>query len=82
MLIGRIQGFTRELGKPKDWDNERDGHCEALPILDVDANGVPAMVSAWYPTPDEAKRIAAGEPVYLWIFGRSHPPVSLSVAGE
>jgi hypothetical protein len=81
MIIGRIAGATRELGKPANWNAERDGECGSLAILDVTAEGGHnVMMSAWYPTPDEVARIAAGEPVYLSIWGVMHPPVMLSVA--
>ena len=77
MLIGRIHGATRVLGKPSDMTDEQ---CGSLAIRDMVVDGLPAMVSAWHPTPDEVKRMAAGEPVYLWVFGSAHPPVALSVA--
>lgn len=78
MLIGRINGATRVLGKPADM---KDEECGSLAILDMQLHGAPVMVSAWHPTPDELKRMAAGEAVYLWVYGTAHPPVSLSVAG-
>lgn len=81
MIIGRIRGATRVLGKPEGWDEQHpEIACQGLPILDLPADqGGPAMVSAWFPTPDEVKRIIAGEPVYLSIFGHGHPPVALWV---
>ncbi len=80
MIIGRIHGATRELGTPKDWDNERDGECGSLAIVDIQTErGRPQMVSAWFPTPDEVKRMATGQPVYLSVFGTVHPPVALWV---
>ena len=80
MIIGRIAGATRELGRPKDWDNERDGECGTLAILDWQpTEGQSAMTSAWFPTPNEVARINAGEPVYLTIWGSAHPPVMLTV---
>lgn len=36
-------------------------------------------VSAWEPTPDEIALIAAGAPIYLWVWGTGHPPVMLTV---
>ena len=79
MLIGRIHGATRVLGKPVSMTDEQ---CGSLAILDMQHDGQPVMVSAWHPTPDEVRRMAAGEPVYLWVYGTAHPPVALSVAGE
>lgn len=81
MLIGRIQGCTRVLGKPAGWDESNpDTPCQGLPVIDLPAeHGGPAMVSAWFPTPDEVRRMAAGEPVYLSVFGTVHPPVAVWV---
>lgn len=79
MLIGRIHGATRVLGKPSDMTDEQ---CGSLAVRDTVVDGMPVMVSAWYPTPEEVKRLAGGEPVYLWVYGTGHPPVALSVAGE
>lgn len=36
-------------------------------------------VTRWMPTEDEARKIEAGAAVELTIFGKGHPPVSLSV---
>lgn len=83
MNIGKIEGFTRELGKPKDWDDEKQGICHALPIRDcIDAEGNPLMVSAWQPTPEEIEAIVNGEPILLFVFGteeHAHPVVSVGV---
>lgn len=79
MLIGHIEGATRELGKPASWDDARDGKCLTLPIRDEVDGGVAQMVSAWMPTPDEIARIVAGAPIYLRVVGTAHPPVLLMV---
>lgn len=80
MLIGRIHGATRYLGKPPDWDDSKGVHCGSLAILDMEAaNGDNVMVSAWLPTPDEVARIVAGKPVHLHVWGIGHPPVALTV---
>lgn len=79
MMIGRIHGATRVLGKPQGMTDEE---CGSLAIRDMEAHGAPVMLSAWHPTPAEVKRMAAGEAVYLWVYGTAHPPVALSVAGE
>jgi hypothetical protein len=72
----RIEGATRHLGAPKDWNPDKDGQCGHLAILDVElAGGLPAMVSAWEPTPEEIEAINAGSPIYLRIVGNQHPPV-------
>lgn len=40
------------------------------------------FVSAWFPTPEELVALNSGAPVYLFIYGQGHPPVSLGVKKE
>lgn len=79
MEIKRIEGATRTFGAPHDWDAEALGKCYGLPVRDVTVEGSPVMVSAWEPTPAELKMLLAGETVKLWIFGTTHPVVSVTV---
>ncbi|MDP3853650.1 hypothetical protein [Phenylobacterium sp.] len=79
MIPGRVAHFTRDLGKPADWDEARDGHCSSLPIRDEPIEGYPTMLSAWTLLPGQLERLQAGAPVMLRIFGVSHPVVSLDV---
>lgn len=77
MIIGRIEGTTRVLGKSQGY--------LGLPLRDVlvssttDGPHTPAMETAWLPTPDEIERINAGAPVILRVLGTSHPPVMVEV---
>lgn len=77
MMIGRIEGATRTIGKSQGY--------AGLPLRDVVVNcavggeGKPAMVLAWTPTPDELARLVAGASVQLWILGTAHPPVMVEV---
>lgn len=78
MLIREIEGATRSLGAPADWDQTK-GKCDVLPIADVMTESGPFMVSAWTPTAEELIALNAGAPVHLWIQGTNHPVVALSV---
>lgn len=76
MLIGRIEGATRVIGKSQGY--------LGLPVRDVviDCNPggrVPAMETVWLPTPDELERLAAGASIKLIILGTQHPPVMMEV---
>jgi hypothetical protein len=77
MLIARIAGTTRILGKSQGY--------LGLPIRDelrnttVDGPQTPVMVTAWEPTPDELERLAKGALVQLCVVGTGHPPVILEV---
>lgn len=53
-----------------------------IAIRDDFVEGVPVMVTAWRPMPDEVARIAAGEPVILRIMGIVPPPVMLTVGDD
>ena len=77
MIPGRIQGGTGVLGAPRDWDEGRDGPCAGLAVRVELNGGVPSMVSAWLPTPEEIAAIVAGAPVYLRVLGQGHPPVAV-----
>ncbi len=77
MLIGRVQGCTRVLGKSQGY--------LGLPVRDelvncnVGGEGTPSMVTAWFPTPQEIAAIVAGAPIHLRVLGTGHPPVSMEV---
>ena len=42
---------------------------------------VGCMVSKWLPTDEERAAIARGEPVWLYVYAKGHPPVALE-AGD
>jgi len=72
MLINSIEGATRRIGKSQGY--------KGLPLRDeVCPHNGHQMVTSWQPTPAEAKRLAAGAPIYLTVLGSVHPPVLLSV---
>lgn len=78
MKIGTIEGATRNLGAPENWD-QNNISCDDLPIQDVTVGGVNTMGSAWIPDREERERIAYGAPIILWVWGTAHPPVSVAV---
>lgn len=77
MLIRRINGADVLFSAPADANG-----CAGLSVRRVDTPAGRFVVSAWEPTPDEMRRIVAGEPIYLWVRGSGHPVVSLTVAGD
>ena len=60
MHVGRIQNATRVLNAPRGWNRDENGPCGGLPIRDEQTTAGEGMVSAWFPTPEEIERIAAG----------------------
>jgi hypothetical protein len=79
MLIKRIEGETRALGAPANWDGTMGERCNILPIRDTMTQNGPFMVSAWEPTPDELEALRNGATVKLWVAGRVHPVVAVTV---
>lgn len=79
MIVERIVNATRVLGKPADWDEEKQGRCGGLPVRDEIIAGAPFMTSAWSPTPEELVRLNAGAAIHLCVCGVVHPPVMISV---
>lgn len=77
MEIGRIRGCTRVIGRAQGY--------YGLPLKDIIINDsvtgpeTPAMVTAWFPTPDELAALNAGAPIHLTVVGSGHPPVMMGV---
>lgn len=69
MLIGAIEGANVIL----KGDGDAVGDLLALRTEDG------RFISAWIPTPDEIRAINNGAPIYLSVWGDSHPPVSVGV---
>lgn len=80
MIIGRIPGATRVLGKSQGY--------LGLPVRDetidegVNGPGTPCMTTAWQPTPDEIERLINGASVHVRIIGTTHPPIIVEVGDE
>lgn len=85
MKVSTIENATRDLAKPADWDNDKQGHCSSLPVADIkDPQGNPWMASAWKPEAEEITAINRGSPVVLYVYGTeaaAHPVVGLAVSG-
>lgn len=75
MIIGRIDGATRVLGKSQGY--------LGLPVRDgvincsVGGEDTPCMTTAWVPTPAELAAINAGAAIHVTLIGTSHPPIML-----
>lgn len=81
MEPGIIPCATRDLAKPRNWDEQRDGKCGSLLVRDEVSGGVPVMRSRWIPSAAELKMLNAGGSVELVVFGAVHPPVALVARG-
>lgn len=54
------------------WQGVLETHYDSGERVDA-----PVVASRWEPSAEERAAIAAGAPVWLWIYGRSMPPVRL-----
>ena len=68
------------LGKPPDMTHDE---CDALSVwrgdVTVDGGGaVPAVVSCWKLTPDELEEVNRTGRVWLYVVGRTMPPVMMA----
>lgn len=77
MLPVRINGATRVLGAPPDWNPDTQGPCCGLAIRDDLVDQMPYMTSAWEPTPADLAVLNAGGRIMLRIAGGGHPPVAM-----
>lgn len=66
--------FTR----PEDMPEEDCGDLKVF--RGVDEKGYPIIISHWKPTPEEIEDIKNGKGIYLNIYGKGMPPVSLQTA--
>lgn len=66
-------------GKPKDWDDEKDGVCMAIPAYVGNDEHNPGRVficTAWKPSDKDLEELAKGKPLMLQCWG-GMPPVSI-----
>jgi hypothetical protein len=76
-----IQGKNANFGKPRDWNEKRDGPCGVLPVR-VEQNGIyNNHCSNWKPDAEELALLCKGGVVELCCVG-IQPPVSVSVVPE
>lgn len=76
MNICKIEGFTRILGAPTDWDHSKV-ECQGLPIIDRPDGW---MVSQWKPSAEELGTLQNDGTLLLWVCGTSHPVVGIDVS--
>lgn len=79
MEIKRIAGANKFHGAPANWSEEENGLCGVLPTADHVIDGVPFMVSAWEPLPDELERLRQGAHIFLGVSSVRHPVVFISI---
>ena len=74
-----IERCSNVIGKPKDWDEEKDGYCGGLPIRIERRGDMAFFVSHLEPSPDELEAIKAGAPIEIAISSPQHPVLQMGV---
>lgn len=74
---------ARPLGAPADWDQQLDGECGTLHVLDhiETLSGKNVMYSFYVPTPEDLHALNNGGILRLGIHGRGHPVIQFGVLG-
>ncbi len=72
---------SRPLGAPKDWNQDLDGRCGVLPVVDAldEQSGFNFIYSVWKPTADELEQLNNGGALRLGIMGTVHPVVNMAI---
>lgn len=78
MIPASFDESNHVLDKPREMTREQ---CDPLSVfVGEDTNRVPVVISCWKLTKEELEEINRTGRVWLWIFGRTMPPVSLEIA--
>lgn len=64
-------------GKPDSMTDEQCGSLRVFRGKDTETD-IDVIVSQWQPSVEELERIKRGEPIFLTVYGRGMPAVSLS----
>ena len=75
MQVDAIPGANAVLGAPEKWDVKAEGQCIPLPVIRTQSG----YISQWRPSREEIRRLVAGAPIHLYVFGQGHPPVAIEV---
>ena len=71
---------THKFGKPRNWDDEKDGECYALHVragTHGDRN-LPTFTTAWRPSQEEIAKMLLGGEVEITLIG-TQPPMRVDV---
>ena len=60
---------------PEGMENCHDLHAAKIQYAD----GLPAVITAWRPTPEELVRINLGEPIWLSLIGETMQPAHIGL---
>lgn len=69
---------TTVLGAPRDWNKDKHGPCEGLPVTESEG----CLYSYWKLTWKERLAVLVGKPVRLCVASLAHPAVALEVTGD
>ncbi len=78
MMPVPTKNATHIFGKPKNWDEAKEGPCRALSVRVETVNGRREFVSTWKLTLEEIQALQDGGTILLTVCG-VQPPVALHV---
>lgn len=83
MIICTVDG-ARPLDAPQTWDQQLDGACGVLPVLDAidEQSGFNFMYSFWRPSAEELEALQDGGVIRLGIMGKLHPVINMGVVAR
>lgn len=72
---------SRVIGPPRDWDQQLDGECGSIYVLDaIDLqSGLNTMYTFYKLTEDELEALKNGGILRLGIVGKAHPVFNMAV---
>ena len=72
---------TKVYGAPEGWNEDLNGPCAKLPVIDEYGAGVHVITTIWKPTWQERFGILFGKPIALTLHGMEVPcPMNLYMA--
>jgi len=79
VIPAKIEGDSRPIGAPSNWNEAESGRCGALFVRHDVVGGLQFMTSAWEPDTNEIGWLLAGAKIQLGVSARQHPVVNLGV---
>jgi hypothetical protein len=68
---------THRFAAPADWNEQENGPCATLAVMQIEDDGGKRLLSAWRPTIRDIDNLRKGGFVILEVFGSGHPAVSV-----
>lgn len=71
----KFPGFTNVYHAPEGWDEEENGECSSLHVLESTSG----LISVWKPSFREIMQMLFGKKLALCVMSTAQPPVALYI---